>query len=67
MNELFEFSSKPFEIENNLMRDGFRWIAGIDEVGRGCLAGPVVAAAVILNPQQISIAERIRDSKKTIP
>ena len=28
--------------------DQFRYVAGVDEVGRGCLAGPVVAAAVIL-------------------
>ncbi len=37
-------------------------IAGIDEVGRGCLAGPVFAAAVILN-KNINI-EHIKDSKK---
>ena len=36
-------------------------IAGIDEVGRGCLAGPVFAAAVILN-KNINI-EHIKDSK----
>ena len=29
-----------------------RWIAGVDEAGRGPLAGPVVAAAVILDPQK---------------
>lgn len=33
-----------------LWRRGYRLVAGIDEVGRGCLAGPVVAAAVILPP-----------------
>ncbi len=37
-------------------------IAGVDEVGRGPLAGPVVAAAVILNPEQR--IEGLRDSKK---
>jgi len=36
--------------ENELTRRGFRRIAGTDEVGRGCLAGPVVAAAIILPP-----------------
>jgi ribonuclease HII len=36
--------------ENQLFRRGYRLIAGTDEVGRGCLAGPVVAAAVILPP-----------------
>jgi ribonuclease HII len=34
--------------ESEARRLGFRWIAGIDEAGRGPLAGPVVAAAVIL-------------------
>ena len=37
-------------------------IAGVDEVGRGCLAGPVFAAAVILN-KKINIKD-IKDSKK---
>ncbi|MBM3777093.1 MAG: ribonuclease HII [Acidimicrobiia bacterium] len=37
-------------IENASRRLGFRRIAGVDEVGRGCLAGPVVAAAVVLDP-----------------
>jgi len=35
-------------VERSLRAEGFRAIAGTDEVGRGCLAGPVVAAAVIL-------------------
>ena len=33
-----------------MRREGFRRIAGTDEVGRGCLAGPVVAAVVVLDP-----------------
>ena len=37
-------------IENALRRYGFVRIAGVDEVGRGCLAGPVMAGAVILAP-----------------
>ncbi len=37
------------ELERRLRQFGFRAIAGTDEVGRGCLAGPVVAAAVILD------------------
>jgi ribonuclease HII len=37
-----------FDEENNIWKNGYRYIAGIDEVGRGPLAGPVVAAAVIL-------------------
>ena len=37
-------------LENALRRGGFVHVAGVDEVGRGCLAGPVVAAAVVLDP-----------------
>ncbi|MCK4963873.1 MAG: ribonuclease HII, partial [Dehalococcoidia bacterium] len=37
-----------FMEEERLAEQGYRFIAGIDEVGRGPLAGPVVAAAVIL-------------------
>ena len=37
-------------------------IAGVDEVGRGCLAGPVFSAAVILNND--ANTKKIRDSKK---
>ena len=48
-------------IENALRRRGFRCVAGADEVGRGALAGPVVAAAVVLHPRR-RIAG-IRDSK----
>src|SRR5881392_2266483 len=39
-------------LENALRRVGFVHVAGVDEVGRGCLAGPVVAAAVVLNPDK---------------
>ena len=39
-------------LENALRRVGFVHIAGCDEVGRGCLAGPVVAAAVVLHPDR---------------
>ena len=39
-------------LENALRRFGFCLVAGVDEVGRGCLAGPVTAAAVILDPQR---------------
>jgi ribonuclease HII len=35
-------------LERELLRRGYRLVAGVDEVGRGCLAGPVVAAAAIL-------------------
>ena len=39
-------------LENTLRRVGFVYVAGVDEVGRGCLAGPVVAAAVVLHPEK---------------
>ena len=39
-------------LENALRRFGFVYVAGTDEVGRGCLAGPVVAAAVVLHPDR---------------
>jgi ribonuclease HII len=48
-------------IENTIRRLGFNLVAGVDEVGRGCLAGPVVAGAVILNPDRY--IPRICDSK----
>ena len=50
------------EIENSLYSEGYRLIAGVDEAGRGPLAGPVCSAAVIL-PQDIVI-DGINDSKK---
>jgi ribonuclease HII len=52
--------SKKFEKE--MVSSGHRWIAGTDEVGRGALAGPVVAAAVILNLYDVPVG--IDDSKK---
>jgi ribonuclease HII len=48
-------------LENTLRRMGFNHVAGCDEVGRGCLAGPVVAAAVVLDPRRY--VPRICDSK----
>lgn len=43
-----------FRIERSLAAEGYRFIAGVDEVGRGALFGPVVAAAVILPAEFIS-------------
>lgn len=50
------------EIENSLYNEGYKFVAGIDEAGRGPLAGPVCAAAVIL-PEDLVI-DGINDSKK---
>ena len=51
-----------FSLEEALFARGARLVAGVDEVGRGPLAGPVTAAAVILDPA--AIPEGINDSKK---
>ena len=48
-------------LENSLRRMGFNHVAGVDEVGRGCLAGPVVAAAVVLDAHRY--IPRVCDSK----
>jgi ribonuclease HII len=48
--------------EQNLWNNGKRFIAGVDEAGRGPLAGPVVAAAVVF-PREVYI-EGVKDSKK---
>ena len=53
------------EIENELHDKGYNLIACIDEVGRGCLAGDVLACAVIM-PKGIMIPE-VNDSKKLSP
>ncbi|MEX0337940.1 MAG: ribonuclease HII [Arenibacterium sp.] len=55
-------TNPDFELEQALRARGCLRIAGVDEVGRGPLAGPVVAAAVILNPDDIP--EGLNDSKK---
>jgi ribonuclease HII len=49
--------------EDEARARGHRLVAGVDEVGRGALAGPVVAAAVILNPDA-PLPEGLDDSKK---
>jgi ribonuclease HII len=51
--------------ENELRSQGYKLVAGIDEVGRGALAGPVVAGAIILpHPVRLTWFELIRDSKE---
>lgn len=51
--------------EQEIRSQGYSRIAGLDEAGRGALCGPVVAAAVILNPSFIPVG--IDDSKKLSP
>lgn len=48
--------------EEEIQREGYSRIAGVDEVGRGALCGPVMAAAVVLDPRRIP--EGIDDSKQ---
>jgi len=56
-------NTKPdLEIENSYINNIKGYICGIDEVGRGCLAGPVVAAAIIIDFELIPSG--INDSKK---
>ena len=64
-----ERPSPTLDYEEALWKQGFFAVAGIDEAGRGCLAGPVMAGAVIL-PAESGIAERlrgVRDSKLMTP
>ncbi len=63
-------SLKPsFAEEENLVAQGYQLIAGVDEVGRGSLAGPVVAAAVILpsNLKRAHWVSKVKDSKQLSP
>ncbi|SMC51297.1 ribonuclease HII [Primorskyibacter flagellatus] len=54
--------SPDYSLEADALKRGARLIAGVDEVGRGPLAGPVTAAAVILDPARIP--QGLNDSKK---
>jgi ribonuclease HII len=59
-------TEKPdFRVERSLLKRGIWPVAGIDEAGRGPLAGPVAAAAVILNPR--SLPRGLNDSKQLTP
>jgi ribonuclease HII len=53
-----------FQYEQALWQQGVQLVAGVDEAGRGCLAGPVVAAACIL-PEGCDPLDGVRDSKLT--
>lgn len=50
------------EFDAQIRAEGFSFLCGVDEAGRGPLAGPVFAAAVILNPD--AVPEGLNDSKK---
>jgi ribonuclease HII len=71
--EKFDRSLLPEEpdlsLEISLWSAGIPHIAGIDEAGRGCLAGPVVAAALALPPRPgvVATLAGVRDSKQMTP
>jgi ribonuclease HII len=54
-----------YEIEEQCKSKGYKYVVGTDEAGRGCLAGPVVAAAVFIPDEAIPmLSGRVNDSKK---
>ncbi|MCI5497782.1 MAG: ribonuclease HII [Firmicutes bacterium] len=53
-----------FDYENECLKSGFKIIAGMDEAGRGPLAGPVAVAIAIMPLEQDKIIEGVNDSKK---
>jgi ribonuclease HII len=57
--------SAPYRYERAAWRSGLKQVAGVDEAGRGPLAGPVVAAAVILDPERR--IKGLQDSKLLTP
>jgi len=70
----FDLSSLPdrpdLSFENKLWREGLCFVAGVDEAGRGALAGPVAAGAVVLPcnvPDLTSLLEGVNDSKVMTP
>lgn len=61
MEKINEEGRDRIHFERMLWKEGFERVMGLDEVGRGCLCGPVVAAGVIFKPG--TFIEEIRDSK----
>jgi ribonuclease HII len=58
-----KINSICLDYEMQAYGSGYRFVAGVDEVGRGCLAGPVVAAACILD-RRVPIPKGLNDSKQ---
>ncbi len=66
-NNKTKVSLKPtLNLESALWKQGFYHVVGLDEVGRGCFAGPVVVGAVIF-PEDIVLPENRTDSKLLKP
>ncbi len=57
-------AAEKLQIERELQAKGYKLIAGVDEVGRGPLAGPVVCAAVIMALEEDKLVVGVDDSKK---
>ena len=54
--------------EKQLWKKGYNFVGGIDEVGRGCVAGPVVAGIVVINKKiKLALLKDIKDSKQLSP
>ena len=56
-----------FDYENKFLSKGYKFIAGVDEAGRGPLAGPVVVASVVMPLDEQNIIDGVNDSKKLSP
>ena len=60
-----EMNYPSYDLENQALELGYKYVVGVDEVGRGSLAHCVVAAAVYVPPQSIELlAGKVNDSKK---
>ena len=57
-------AEEKLQYERALIAKGYQYVAGVDEVGRGPLAGPVVCAAVIMPLDEASLVVGVDDSKK---
>ena len=57
-------AEEKLQYERSLLARGYQYIAGVDEVGRGPLAGPVVCAAVIMPLDEEALVVGVDDSKK---
>lgn len=65
---MMKMSRPTFEEENKYWRNGTAYVIGIDEVGRGAFAGPIVAAGVVYSPNfKHKFLDKVNDSKLIKP